>query len=149
MASPSNSVLQAPRDYSSRRDQVDATKVDLGTGVVTLDRNSDGHFYADAQVNGTPVHFLVDTGATGIALTAEDARRASVPLGASDEVVGMGAGGELRGQFVWLDRVNLGIKEVRGARAAVIEGGDLSLLGQSFLSEFGSVSIEGDRMVLR
>ena len=125
------------------------TKVDLGTGTITLDRNFDGHFYADAQVNGMPVHFLIDTGATGIALTREDAQRAAVPLSGSSDVVGMGAGGELQGEMVALDRVSLGPKEVRGVRAAVIHGGDQSLLGQSFLAEFSSVSIEGDTMVLR
>lgn len=118
--------------------------------MITLQREEDGHFYADAQVNGTPVHFLVDTGATGIALTHEDAQRASIALDpSSEQVVGMGAGGELRGQFVTLDRVNLGLKEVRATRAAVIEGGDRSLLGQSFLSQFGTVEIRGDTMVLR
>ena len=50
---------------------------------------------------------------------------------------------------ITLDRVSLGPKEVRGMRAAVIDGGDQSLLGQSFLSQFASVSIEGDTMVLR
>ena len=119
-------------------------------GTITLERQRDGHFYAEAQVNGAPVRFLVDTGATSIALTHEDARRAAVPLevGAAD-LIGKGAGGELHGQFVTLDRVSLGHKEVRGTSAAVVNGGEMSLLGQSFLAQFALVSIEGDRMVLR
>lgn len=118
---------------------------------VTLERNDDGHFYADAEVNGTPVHFLIDTGATGIALTRGDAERAAVPLdiGDSDTVIGHGASGDITGQFVTLDRVSLGSTEVRDARAVMLDGGDQSLLGQSFLSEFGSVEIHGDTMVLR
>ena len=127
-----------------------ASNVDLGSGVVTLERQSDGHFYAEAQVNGMPVNFLVDTGASGIALTREDAQRAGIPVSQGmGEVVGSGASGEVRGEFVTLDRINLGIKEARGVNAAVLYGGDQSLLGQSFLSQFGTVSIEGDRMVLR
>jgi len=125
------------------------TRVDLGTGTITLDRNSDGHFYADAQINGILIHFLVDTGATGIALTHEDARRAGIPMSGSSMVIGQGAGGDLTGEIVALDRVSLGPKEVRDMRAAVIDGGDISLLGQSFLSQFASVSIEDDQMVLR
>ena len=131
------------------RSNSNETQVDLGTGTITLDRNSDGHFYADAQINGTSIHFLVDTGATGIALTHDDAQRAGVPMSGSSMPIGMGAGGALTGEIVALDRVSLGPKEVRDMRAAVIDGGDISLLGQSFLSQFASVSIENDKMMLR
>ncbi|MEO7240742.1 MAG: TIGR02281 family clan AA aspartic protease [Sphingomicrobium sp.] len=118
---------------------------------VTLERSDDGHFYADAEVNGTPVHFLIDTGATGIALARDDAERAAVPLNSGDSqtIVGRGAAGDVMGQNVTLDRVALGGKEVREASAVMVDGGDQSLLGQSFLSEFGSVEIHGDTMVLR
>lgn len=119
-------------------------------GEVKLHRFYDGHFYADASVNGAPVHFLVDTGATGIALTADDARRASIALSPGQgEVIGTGAGGELRGEFVTLDRVALGHKEARDIAGAVIQGGEQSLLGQNFLAKFDSVEIHGDEMVLR
>src|SRR4030095_12896698 len=50
-------------------------RYEAGSGSVTLERSFDGHFYADARVNGATVHFLIDTGATGIALSADDARR--------------------------------------------------------------------------
>ena len=123
--------------------------VDLGTGEIRLSRDPDGHFYADAQVNGAPVHFLVDTGATSIALTHDDARRALIPLETGSKVVGMGAGGEIYGQDVQLNRVSLGAQEVRDVRATVLDGGEQSLLGQSFLARFNSVVIEGDTMVLR
>jgi aspartyl protease family protein len=119
-------------------------------GGITLQRYDDGHFYADAQVNGMPVHFLVDTGASGIALAREDAERAGLPLDpAEGGVIGSGASGEVRGHYVRLDRVALGPKEVEGIQAVVLEGGALSLLGQSFLSQFASVEIHGDEMVLR
>lgn len=135
---------------SSDSDSSQAASADLGSGTITLERSSDGHFYAEAQVNGMPVNFLVDTGASGIALTKDDARRAGIYVSEGPgQVIGNGASGEVRGEFVTVERVNLGVKEVRGMNAAVLHGGDQSLLGQSFLSQFGSVSIEGDRMVLR
>lgn len=126
------------------------TQVEVGSGSVTLQRASDGHFYAEAQVNGMPVSFLVDTGATSIALSREDAQRAAVATNpVMDEVIGSGASGPVKGQFVKLDSVSLGPTEVRDIDAAVLAGGTQSLLGQSFLSQFEAVTIEGNKMVLR
>ena len=123
---------------------------DAGTGTITLERSFDGHFYADAQVNGATVHFLVDTGATGIALSVDDARRAGLVFDAAGfEQVGTGASGAVMGHWVALNRVQLGLKTVTDTPAVILEGGDRSLLGQSFLSKFGSVEIHGNQMVLR
>jgi aspartyl protease family protein len=124
--------------------------IDAGSGSITLERSFDGHFYADARVNGAAIHFLVDTGASGIALAADDARRAGLAFDSSDaEVIGTGASGQVLGHFVRLNRVELGLKSVSDSPAVILAGGDRSLLGQSFLSEFGSVEVHGDRMVLR
>ena len=126
------------------------THVEVGSGSVTLERAGDGHFYAEAQVNGMPVKFLVDTGASAIALSREDAQRAAVTVDpAMDEIIGSGASGPVKGQMVKLDRISLGPTEVQDVQAAVLAGGQQSLLGQSFLSQFEAVTIEGDKMVLR
>ena len=123
---------------------------DPGSGTITLERNFDGHFYADAQVNGATVHFLIDTGASGIALSSDDARRAGLAFNvANAEVIGSGASGAVMGHWVQLNRVQLGLKSVSNTPAVILEGGDRSLLGQSFLSQFGSVEIHDDTMVLR
>ena len=120
------------------------------SGSVTLRRSPDGHFYADATVNGSPVRFLVDTGASGIALSRADAVKAAIQLSPDMvDVVGRGASGDIRGEYVRVDRVELGNESVEGLVAAVLEGGDQSLLGQSFLKRFDSVEIEGDIMTLR
>jgi aspartyl protease family protein len=118
--------------------------------AVTLDRHADGHFYADVQVNGTPVRMLVDTGASGLALSRADARRAGlgISIGMPD-VVGQGAGGAVKGEYVTLDRVSLGGASASAVPAVVLDGGGQSLLGQSFLGRFASVEIRGDRLVLR
>jgi aspartyl protease family protein len=119
-------------------------------GTVRLERNSDGHFYADVKINGTSIHALVDTGASGIALSREDARKAGLATSIGmDNVVGRGADGDVRGEYVMLDRVSLGHKEAEGMSAVVLNSGEQSLLGQSFLSKFDTVEIKGDRMVLR
>jgi aspartyl protease family protein len=118
---------------------------------VILDRRPDGHFYADVMVNGQPVNFLIDTGATAIALTADDARSLGFYWNDMElEPVGRGVSGEVRGKMVALHHVQLGGKEAWDMQAAIIpEGLGVSLLGQTFLSQIGSVKISGDQMTLR
>jgi len=119
-------------------------------GSLELQRNDDGHFYADVRINGNSVHMLIDTGASGIALSRDDARMAGLAtsIGMPD-VVGEGADGEVHGEYVKLDRIELGPLSASGLDAVVLNSGQQSLLGQSFLEKFSSVQIEGDRMVLR
>ena len=118
--------------------------------TVELQRQDDGHFYADVQVNGTTLHMLVDTGASGIALSRDDARAAGVAtsIGMND-VVGEGADGAVHGEYVKLDNVSLGGTSASGLEAVVLNGGSQSLLGQEFLAKFDSVEIHGDSMVLK
>jgi aspartyl protease family protein len=132
-----------------RRDTPDATAA--SSDAIVLPRALDGHFYVDAMVNGTNVHFMVDTGASSVALTQADAQRAGMFFSSNDfNQVGRGAGGEIALRPVMLDRVAVGNIEARGVQGVVIGGdGDMSLLGQSFLSTLGGVSIQGDTMVLR
>lgn len=118
---------------------------------VVLQREPDGHFYADAVVNGATIRFMVDTGASSVALTQADAQRAGMFYSANDfNQVGRGAGGDIALRPVTFDRIAVGSIEAQGVRGVVIGGdADMSLLGQSFLSTLGGVSIEGDTMVLR
>ena len=64
-------------------------------------------------------------------------------------MVGTGASGPVRGKLVELEKIDLDGKEVRNVRGAVLEGLDISLLGQSYLSRIGGVQMSGDQMVLR
>ncbi len=122
----------------------------FGSEAIILEREADGHFYADASINGQTIRMLVDTGATAIALSRADARRAGVGISIGmPMVVGQGAGGDVHGELVTLDRVSLGGAAAEEMTAVVLDGGEMSLLGQSFLSKFDSVEIKGDRMVLR
>jgi aspartyl protease family protein len=114
-----------------------------------LKRHDDGHFYADVEVNGELVHFLIDTGASGVALTEEDAGRVGLHFSPAEyEPVGMGAGGPIRGKLVTLDRVSLDGKEARDVHGAILQGSTISLLGQAYLSKMGSVEMSGDYMRL-
>jgi aspartyl protease family protein len=115
-----------------------------------IERESNGHFYVNAKVNGELVRFMVDTGATGVALTIEDARRVGLAFSPSEfEYVGEGAAGPIRGKLVTIDKIEVDGKTVEDVSGAVLQGGDLSLLGQSYLSRMGEVQMRGDYMVLR
>ncbi|HEY0629087.1 MAG TPA: TIGR02281 family clan AA aspartic protease [Sphingomicrobium sp.] len=123
---------------------------DSDSDVIVLERSGDGHFYADAEINGQSIRMLVDTGASAIALSRDDAQRAGIGVSIGmPEVVGQGASGDVHGEVVTIDRVALGDKEAESVTAVVLDGGETSLLGQSFLSKFDSVEITGDVMVLR
>jgi aspartyl protease family protein len=119
-------------------------------GTVQLNRNDDGHFYADVQINGATVHMLVDTGASTIALSRDDARTAGIATSIGmNNVVGEGADGSVYGEYVKIDRMALGPKEVDGLDGIILNSGNQSLLGQTFLAKFDSVEIHGNTMVLR
>ncbi len=111
-----------------------------------LERSGGGHFYADVEVNGELVRFLVDTGASGVALTEKDAKRIGLDFDSGEyEQVGMGASGAVRGKFVTLDKVSLDGKAAHGIEGTILEGSDISLLGQNYLGRF-AIEIRGNTM---
>lgn len=117
---------------------------------VTLERNSDRHFYADADVNGQSVHFLVDTGASEIALTEEDARKVGIEVDPQKyELIGQGASGMVRGQYIELSKVDLGGIRQNSTKAVVVQGASVSLLGQPFLENVDEIVIRKGEMTLR
>ncbi len=121
-----------------------------GPGAISVKRSPDSHFYALAEVNGTPVRFLIDTGSSSVVLTPEDARR--VGIGAGDYTArAVGAGGEVRLMPATVTRLALGPVAADNVPAMVAEEGKVpvSLLGQSFLQRAGSVTIAGDTLILR
>ena len=119
-------------------------------GALDIPRSPDGHFYADVDVNGTKLHMLIDTGATVIALSREDARSAGIATSIGmPEVVGEGADGSIHGEIVTIDRLSLGTAKAEAMPAIVLNNGSQSLLGQAFLAKFASVEIHGETMTLR
>jgi len=116
-----------------------------------LERESNGHFYTHAKINDRElVHFVVDTGASVVVLTIDDAQRLGIPVDPSEfTVVGEGASGPVRGKDIILDSVEVDGKRVEHVRAAILEGSNLSLLGQAYLSRMGEVEMSGDYMVLK
>lgn len=129
---------------------VAAAATDGPARETVLQRERNGHFYVHAKVNGELVRFLVDTGATGVALTVNDAKRVGLKFSPSQfEHVGQGAAGPIRGKLVTIDEVDVDGKRVTNVRGAILDGSEISLLGQSYLSRMGEVQMRGDYMVLR
>jgi aspartyl protease family protein len=115
-----------------------------------IKRRWNGHFYVDGEVNGEIVNFMVDTGAFGVALPVETARRLNIPFDESEfEIIGSGASGPVRGKPITLARVSVDGKEVRNVEGAIAQGLDQPLLGQTYLSRLSSVEMSGDYMRLQ
>jgi aspartyl protease family protein len=119
-------------------------------GQTTLDRAPNGHFYTQASVNGQSLQFIIDTGASSIALTVDSARRIGLYVDPSAfTTVGEGASGVTHGKFVTLDKVEVAGRTVEHVDAVILEGLGTNLLGQSILTRLGGVEMSGDKMVLR
>lgn len=117
---------------------------------ITVPRSRDGHFRLTLMINDQPIPFLVDTGATQIVLTREDAERAGLdPANMIFSGIAMTANGEVRTAPVRLDAVALG-PFVDQRVGAWVNGGELeqSLLGMSYLQRWSSVSFQGNTLVL-
>ncbi|MFP3343249.1 TIGR02281 family clan AA aspartic protease [Vreelandella aquamarina] len=117
-------------------------------GPVSLKRNRAGHFEAPGQINGEPVTFLLDTGATYVAVPSELAKRLRLEPGRSAWF--NTANGRVEGNLTQLDEVVLGGITMRNVQGSISPGmeRDTVLLGMSFLNQL-AIEIRGGEMVLR
>lgn len=127
-----------------------ATPLEIDGRTVALRRAHDGHFHARIEVEGVPVDFLVDTGASEIVLSPRDARRIGIDVARLDySQRAQTANGIVRGAPVFLSEMRLGpIRDLQVP--AVVNEVDLphSLLGMRYLERFGSVRIENGTLTL-
>ena len=120
--------------------------------VVELRAGAYGHFHTRAEVNGRPIGVMVDTGASIVALTFEDAREAGLYVRDSDFTHRVStANGFARIAPVTIDRISIGDITVRNVSGAVMEAGKLgtTLLGMSFLSRLQRVDMRSGMLVLQ
>lgn len=112
---------------------------------------ADGHYWAEGEIQGRAVRFLVDTGATTVALTKEDARR----LGYDTEALDYGqkvltAAGEARAAVVKLPAVSIAGASVSDVDAMIVEKGlETSLLGMSYLGRLSGFEATRTSLVLQ
>ena len=123
-----------------------------GAQTVRLSADGSGHFQADLRINGAPVPALVDTGASLVALTAEDARRVgAVPAGGAGRWARMStANGEMTVPVVTLHEIRLGDIVVRDVEAIINPPGTLrqTLLGMTFLRKLAKFEMASGRLNL-
>jgi aspartyl protease family protein len=122
----------------------------IAPGMRRFQADDGGQFVIDATVNGTAVHFLVDTGASGIILSQRDAGRLGFEAKDLRYTSQFStANGTTRGAPVTLDAIKIGPMQAYSVHAWVNEGDlDQSLLGMSYLSTLGRVEIKGDTLIL-
>lgn len=109
------------------------TASDLPNGNVVLQRNRAGHYLAPGLINGYPVKFLLDTGATDVSVPADVARAAGLVKGRPSQV--STANGVISVYQTELEEVQLGGISLRGVRASInpYMPDDVVLLGMSFM----------------
>jgi aspartyl protease family protein len=131
------------REYSEGFAEAQKKQLSVAKGI-------GGHYWVAGSVNSQSIQFLVDTGATSVALNNEHARRLGIDYRAVGAPLQVStASGTARGWRVTLDRVKVGELEVLGVEAVVLEGNSPTeaLLGMSFLSRVGW-KVEQDMLVL-
>ena len=107
---------------------------------LSIAKGPGGHYWITGSINGQSVPFLVDTGATSVALNEAQARRLNIDFRVEGQPLTVNtASGTVRGWRIKLDRVKVGDLEVLGVEAVVLEGGSPTeaLLGMSFMSRVG------------
>ncbi len=117
---------------------------------IVLPRARDGHYYMTLEINGVPVDFVVDTGASQVVLTKDDATRVGLDL-ADLRYLGTAntANGTVRTAAVRLDSVTVGGIADANVRAVVNDGQmDQSLLGMTYLNYFDSITIQDGELIL-
>ncbi len=155
------SLILTPRlDAADARTDSAATLIETSEAAPTndprrtarLSLRDDGHYWARALVNRkASVEFMVDTGASVVALNYRDAQRMGLRPETLDYKWSIRtAGGETMGASVVIDSIKLGQVHVRDVEAMVLKTDlDQSLLGMSFLSQLYSYEFRGDRLIIR
>lgn len=116
---------------------------------LSIARGQGGHYWIAGSIDGHPVQFLVDTGATSVAINENQARRMGIDYRAKGKQIVVGtASGTAKAWRVHLNSVKVGTINVMGVEAVVVEGSSPTdaLLGMSFL---GRVSWREDQGMLR
>jgi aspartyl protease family protein len=142
----------APSATKAAVARTDALREPVASGrTITLSSGRDSHFEATARVEGRPIDFIVDTGATLVILRESDAASIGIRPSRADYTATVStANGKTKAAPARLDRVDIGGITVYDVRALVMPDAALwrNLLGMSFLSKLKRYEVANGRMVL-
>jgi aspartyl protease family protein len=132
------------------KSEISPSSIIDNNGSVRIPKSEDGHFWADATLNGKPVRLLVDSGATITSLSLETARSANVDVSGSGFPVFIEtANGTVKAQRATVASFNIGPIERKEFSITVSESfGDTNVVGMNFLSTLDSWRVEGDELLL-
>ena len=119
-------------------------------GTVVIPRGWRDHFFVGGDVAGKPLRFIVDTGASSVAISRSDAAAIGIdPATLTFDKQAMTASGPIAVASVTLPRLRIGDIQLMDVTADILDTQDgIAMLGQTFLDRIDKVSIEGDRMTL-
>lgn len=128
-------ALYAGFDRYQQRQQAQYQAYTSSTGALVIPRGRDGHFWVRGEINGQPLRFMVDTGASHVGVTEGFARKAGLAGGAPTRF--LTANGEREGRLLREVPVLAGGLAARASVGIGQSGSDAQgLLGQSFLAQF-------------
>ena len=119
-------------------------------GEVRVRQSPDGHFWVTAEINGEPIRFLVDSGATTTSISTDTARRAGIEPSSGRGAMVQTANGIVMVQRGRAERLQVGSIERRDVAVHISDAfGDMNVIGMNFLSTLSSWSVEGRMLVMR
>ncbi|WP_426267402.1 retropepsin-like aspartic protease family protein [Sphingomonas sp. LHG3443-2] len=136
--------------YVAQRLEAEATgkPVQLASDVIRVPIAVDGHFWVQAEVNGVPVDFLVDSGATMTTIGRKTAALAGVAVSDGRNQVVRTGNGLIRVATGRAQTLSVGDIERRNVRMFVADGDELNVLGMNYLTSLKRWSVEGRWLVL-
>lgn len=136
--------------YVAQRLRAEATGAPVRQGeTIRIPMAIDGHFWVAGTINGEPVRFLVDSGATMTTIGSATAARTGVAVSPGRNQMVRTGNGIIRVASGYADRLAIGSIERDGMRLHVAEGEDLNVLGMNFLSSLDRWGVEGRWLVLQ
>ncbi len=141
----------SPMGVVGKNGWVHISRLRSESSEIEIQSAPDGHFYVDATVNGEAIRFMVDTGATNVALTREDAKKIGLNLADLRFTRRVRtANGLTRSAPIVLDEISIGHLTLRKVRGGVNQGQmRTSLLGMAFLKRLRGYEVVGNRLLLR
>lgn len=157
LTSPSKAQLEDTKNASTASKPINKASSSIGANVtskgsqVTIPKSRDGQFWTQARVNYGRINFLVDTGASMVALTKDDARKSGIRMHELEYTLPIStAGGLNHAARVELKSITIGGITMRDVEGIVVkEGLETSLLGMTFLGRLQKMEATQNALILR